>query len=164
MLPSDHDRTEQGGVAMVLEGRAERPVRPQPDLHTDRRLIFFLALGLVLGLAAGTQYVAWRFSFHPNLGAPLVVVGAQSARLLRATGVLATGAAFSALLVAPLRLLSGPLVLIALCAGLLGMGPVYAPYNIFVWYAANAAAPGAAPVFRVAWALVVTVASAARSP
>src|SRR5712692_4247509 len=90
MLPGDGDRTDQGGVAMVLEGRAERPVRPPLDLHTDRPLIFFLALGLVLGLAAGTQYVAWRFTFHPNLGAPLVVFSAQSARLLRAAGVLAT--------------------------------------------------------------------------
>src|SRR5712692_3208796 len=157
MLPSDHDRTEQGGVAMILEGRAERPIRPPLDLHTDRPLIFFLALGLVLGLAAGTQYVAWRLSFHLNLGAPLVVVGAQSARLLRAAGVVGTGAALSALLFARLRLLSGPLLLITLCAGLGGMGPVYAPYRIFVWYAANVAVPDAAPVFRVAWALVVTV-------
>ncbi len=141
---------------MILEGRTERPMRPRLDLHTDRPLIFFLALGLVLGLAAGTQYVAWRFTFHPNLGAPLVVFSAQSARLLRAAGVVATGAALSALLVPRLRLLSGPLVLIALCAGLLGMGPVYAPYSIFVWYAANAAVP----VFRVAWVLVVTVAVA----
>lgn len=142
---------------MILEGKAERPIRPPPDLHTDRPLIFFLALGLVLGLAAGTQYVAWRFTFHANLGAPLVVFSAQSARLLRAAGVLGVGAALSALLFSRLRLLSGPLMLIALCTGLGGMGPVYAPYRIFVWYAANAAVPGAAPVFRVAWALVVTV-------
>jgi type IV secretion system protein VirD4 len=141
----------------LFQERAERPVRPLPDLHTDRRLIFFLAFGLVLGLAAGTQYVAWRFTFHPNLGAPLVVFSAQSARLLRAAGVFAIGAALSALAFPRLRLLAGPLVLIALCPGLGSLGPVYAPYRIFVWYAANAAVPAAAPVFRVAWALVVTV-------
>src|SRR5216683_2649180 len=87
-----------GGVTMLPEGTEDRPVRAVSDPFTDRPLIFFLALGLVLGLAAGTQYVAWRLSFHLNLGAPLVVVGAQSARLLRAAGVVGTGAALSALL------------------------------------------------------------------
>src|SRR5260370_23609240 len=106
MPPSEHDGGEEGGGGMIREERRERPIRPPLDLHTDRPLIFFLALGLVLGLAAGTQYVAWRFTFHPNLGAPLVVFSAQSARLLRAAGVVATGAALSALLVPRLRLLS----------------------------------------------------------
>jgi type IV secretion system protein VirD4 len=141
------------------EGSEERPVRSPPDLHTDRPLIFFLAVGLVLGLAAGTQYVAWRFAFQANLGEPLLVLPAQTARLLRATAALAAGTALAGLLL-PLRSLSVSLAFAAGCAALVGVGPVYAPYQIFVWYAANAAAPGAAPVFRGAWVLVATVAVA----
>ncbi len=135
-----------------------RPIRPPPYPSSDRPLVLFLTLGLGIAVAAGTQYVAWRFAFHPNLGAPLVVFSPHSARLLRAAGVLATGATLSALLFPRLRPLSGPLVLIALCAGLGSVGPVYPPHRIFVWAAANAGVPAAAPVFRGAWALVVVVA------
>src|SRR5260370_37988917 len=82
-----------GGVTMLPEGREERPVRAVSDPFTDRPLIFFLALALVLGLAVGTQYVAWRFHYHPNLGTPLVVVPAPTARWLGAAGRLAAGPA-----------------------------------------------------------------------
>ena len=93
---SDGDREEvDGGVTTRPEGREERSFRPPPDPPTDRPLIFFLALGLVLGLAAGTQYVAWRFAFHRNLGAPLVVLSIRAARWLRAAGVLAAGGALA---------------------------------------------------------------------
>ncbi len=150
----------QGDVTTIPEGRGERPVRPPPDLHTDRPLIFFLAVGLVLGLAAGTQYVAWRFAFKANLGEPLFVLHAQAARLLRVAGVLAAGSALASALLPRLRRLSVRFAFLAGCAALGSVGPVYAPYRIFVWYAANAAAPGAPPVFLVAWILVATVAVA----
>ena len=150
----------QEGLRTPPEGRAERPVRAPPDPHTDRALIFFLALGLALGLSAGTQYVAWRFAFHPNLGAPLVVLQASVVRLLRAAGVVATGSAFASMLLPPLRRLSVPFAVLGGCAALSSLGPVYAPHRIFAWYAANAAVPGAASVFRVAWVLVVTTTAA----
>jgi type IV secretion system protein VirD4 len=142
------------------EERGERPVRPPPDLHTDRPLIFLLAVGLLLGLAAGTQYVAWRFAFRANLGEPLFVLHVQATRLLRVAGVLAAGSALASILLPRLRRLAVPLAFLAGCAALGSAGPVYAPYQVFVWYAANAGAPGAAPVFLVAWILVATVAVA----
>src|SRR3989441_12502920 len=141
---------------MPAEGET-RAVRSPPDPHTDRPLIGCLALALVLGLAAGTQYVAWRFHDHPSLGAPLVVVPAHAARWLRATGVLAAGTALVGVLLPWLRPLSVPLVCMAVCTALASAGPIYAPYRIFVWHAANASVPGVAPVFRVAWILVATV-------
>jgi type IV secretion system protein VirD4 len=145
------------GVTTMHGDRREWPVRPPPYPASDRPLVFFLIVGLVLAAAAGTQYIAWRFAFHPNLGAPLVVLDPHTVRLLRAVVVLAAGSALLGLLLPRLRRLSGPLVLVAACAGLGSMGRVYAPYGIFVWYAANARVPAAAPVFRRAWALVVMV-------
>jgi hypothetical protein len=129
-------------------------VRPPPYPRNDRPLVFFLAFGLVLAAWAGTQYVAWRFAFHPNLGSPLVVLDAPAARLLRAACVLAAGSAASALLVAPLRRLCVPLLLLALGAGLGSVGPLYAPHGIFAWHAANARVPAAASIFRVGWGIV----------
>jgi len=147
----------RGKTPTLPGGPAEPPVHPLPDPHSDRPLIVGLALALVLGLAAGTQYVAWRFHYHPNLGTPLVVVPAHIARWLRATGVLAAGIALVGVLVPRLRPLSVPLVCMAVCTALASAGPIYAPYRIFVWRAANASIPGVAPVFRVAWILVATV-------
>src|SRR2546422_2668302 len=137
------------------------PVHAPPDPHTDRPLIVCLALAVAFGLAAGTQYVAWRFHYHANLGTPLVVVPAHTARWLRATGVLAAGTALVGVLVPWLRPLSVPLAIVAAFGALGGAGPIYAPYRIFVWYAANAGVPGTGPVFRVAWILVITVGVAA---
>src|SRR5213594_3976037 len=149
-----HERS--GGAMMTMPaGPAAPPVHPPPDPPTDRPLIVGLALALVLGLAAGTQYVAWRFHYHPNLGTPLAVVPAHTARWLRATGVLAAGTALVCLLVPWLRPLSVPLVVVAACAALASVGPIYAPYRIFVWYSHYGTVPEAAGVFRVAWALVV---------
>src|SRR2546422_8113072 len=145
---------------MPAEGET-RSVRSPPDPHTDRPLMVCLALAFVLGLAAGTQYAAWRFQYHPSLGAPLVVVPAHAARWLRATSVLAAGTALVSVLLPWLRSLSVTLAIVAAGAALASVGPIYAPYRIFVWYAANTGAPGAAPVFRVAWILVVTVGVAA---
>jgi type IV secretion system protein VirD4 len=140
---------------------AERPEGPPPDLHGDRPLLIGLALALVFALGAGTQYVAWRFGFHPNLGAPLVVLPPATMRWLRATGILAAGTGVAALLVPRFRSLSVPLLVVAGGATLGGLGPIYAPHRIFVWYAANARVARTVPIFRLAWLVVVTVGVAA---
>ena len=156
---SDSARGETRGSVMTRSG--ERPVRPPPDPQGDRPLLVGLALALVFGLAAGTQYVAWRFAFHPTLGAPLLVVSAHTTRWLRATALLAAGTGLGATLVPRVRFLAIPSVVVAASAALGAAGPIYAPYQIFVWYAANAGVATAAPVFRVAWVVVVTAAVAA---
>src|SRR6266566_9430948 len=109
-------------------------MHPPPLPHADRPLVVILGVGLVFAAAAGTQYAAWRFGFRPTLGAPLLVFNAHTTRLLRAVTALATGGALSALCMPRLRALSGPLVLIALGAGLASVGPVYPPSRVFVWY------------------------------
>jgi len=136
---------------------AERPAGPPPDPHADRPLIIGLALALVFALGVGTQYVAWRFAFHPNLGASLVVLSPGTIRWLRATGLLAGGAGLAALLVPWFRSLCLPLLVVAAGAAVCSFGPLYAPHRIFVWYAANARVASTAQIFRVAWVVVVTV-------
>jgi type IV secretion system protein VirD4 len=138
---------------------SERPVLP-PEPHTGRGLVLLLALALVLAAGAGTQYVAWRLRFHPTLGAPLVIVDASIVRLLRAACVLALAAVLASVFLAFLRRVVIPLFLLVSVLGLGTLGPVYAPYRLFVWYALYAARPAAALVFRVAWVLVATVAVA----
>jgi type IV secretion system protein VirD4 len=75
--------------------------------------------------------------------------------------VLAAGTALAGVLLPWLRPLAVPLVVLAACATLASLGPIYAPYRIFVWYAASANAGGAAPTFWAAWVVVVAVTVAA---
>src|SRR2546428_10900966 len=145
---------------MPAEGET-RSVRSPPDPHTDRPLIVCLALALVLGLAAGTQYAAWRFHYHPSLGAPLVVGPAPAARWLRGTGVLAAGTALVGVLLPWLRPLSVTLAIVAACVALASVGPIYAPYRILGWYAVNTSGAAGAPVFGGAGVVVVPVPVAA---
>jgi type IV secretion system protein VirD4 len=156
---SDSGREElRGGLTTVF---GKRPVHPPPDPQVDRPLLVCLALALVFALAAGTQYVAWRFAFHPRLGAPLVMLSARDMRWLRATAVLVMAGALTGLLVPRLRSLSLPLLVVAAGAALGAIGPLYAPHRIFVWYAENARVAGTAQIFRVAWLVVAIVGVAA---
>ena len=141
----------------MTTGLRERAAHAAPDPHGDRPLVAGLVVALVLGLAIGTQFVAWRFAFHLRLGPPVVVVQAAMTGWLRAAGVLAAGTALVGLLVRGVRPLSTPLVFIALLAALASVGPVYAPYRIFIWYAQYGSVAEARAVFRVAWLLVVMV-------
>jgi type IV secretion system protein VirD4 len=111
----------------------------------------------VLGLAAGTQYVAWRFHYYSELGAPLIVVPADAARWLRGVSVLAAGTALLGVLLPGLRRLSVPLLVVAACTALASAGPLYAPHRIFFWYAHYGTVPGAVTVFRTTWIVVVSV-------
>jgi len=135
-------------IMKVPRGTPEPAVRPPPDPYADRPLVALLGLGILLAMSAGTQYVAWRFAFHRNLGPPLVIFTAHTVRLLRAAAVLAAGGAMSALYFPRLRHLAAPLVLIAVYAAFGSGARIYAPYQYFFWYADYAAAPAAAPIFR----------------
>jgi type IV secretion system protein VirD4 len=141
------------GVTDVRQAANERAVRAPPYPHGDRPLVFLLALGLMLAAGTGTQYVAWRLGFHPSLGPPIVVLDGSSLRLLRAACVFLAGSAGAAAFVPRLGRAILPLLLLALCAGVGSLGPIHAPHRIFVWHAAFADVPAAAPIFRVAWTL-----------
>ncbi len=147
----------EGGVTRVPGDGRERALRPPPSPPSERPLMVLLAAGLVLAAETGTQYVAWRFAFHPALGSPLVVLSDHAVRLWRAASVLALGSAVCALLLVPLRRLSGPLLLVAVCATIGSLGPIYPPYQIFLWYARAARVHAALAVFWGGWVLVALV-------
>jgi type IV secretion system protein VirD4 len=152
----DHLRDETIGI----HGAETHPVQAPPDLHADRPLMVLLALGVVLAAAVGTEYVAWRLQFDPRLGEVLFTLSDRAAQLSRLACIVAVGGAVWGLVEPRLRALVAPLVLAACIASLGGFRSIYAPYQLFFWYAASAAVPAAAPLFRPAWLVVGLVAIA----
>jgi type IV secretion system protein VirD4 len=143
---------------LVRRGTPAPAIRPPPNPNADRPLVIMLFVGLVLAVTAGTQYVAWRFGFHRNLGAPLVILPAHAAQLCRVAAVFATGSALTALGFPRLRVLSAPLALIAVYAAFASGGRIYAPHRFFVWYSWSTAVPAAAPIFWGGGVVIVVLA------
>ena len=125
-----------------------------PLRQNDRPLILLLALGIALGFGVETQYVAWRFAFHPNLGPPLAVPTEQSLRLFRALAVVVLGSALATGTMPKIRRWTLPLALCATYLAALGAGPMYMPHRVVIWAIANAHNPAAAAIFRVGWLVV----------
>ena len=122
-----------------------------PLRQNDRPLILLIALGIALGFGVGTQYVAWRFAFHPNLGQPFAVPEAQTLRVFRALAVASVGSAFAIAILAKARAWTIPLLLCGSYLAALGAGPIYAPHRILIWAIVNSHNSLAASIFRVAW-------------
>ena len=74
--------------------------------------------------------------------------------ILRAAAVTCAGSALSILCFPRLRILAPVLFGLALCCGLSGSGPVYAPYLIAVWQSVYADVASYRPIFHVAWSVV----------
>ena len=133
----------------------ERTVHPPPSPRNDRPLVLMLFAALALGLSVGTQYVAWRFAFHPNLGTPIVVPNARTLRLLRAVALALVGCSALLAIKPLLRRMAAPLAAGALCMSAASLGPLYAPYQIVVWQTANSGEPRVIGIFRVGWSLAL---------
>src|SRR5690349_16918952 len=132
------------GDASARDYADRTPAKAGALFHqNDRPLILVIALGIALGFGVGTQYVAWRFAFHPNLGAPLAVPTEQSLRLFRALAVVLLGSALATGTVPKTRAWILPLALCATYLAALGAGPMYTPHRIFIWALANAHNPSA---------------------
>src|SRR5438067_2447067 len=111
----------------------ESAVHPPPNPRNDRPLVLMLFAAMALGLSVGTQFVAWRFAFHPNLGTPLVLPGDRTLRLLRAAAFVLIGCSVFLAVKPPLRRMAAPLAAASLCIGAASLGPLYAPYQIVLW-------------------------------
>ncbi len=125
--------------------------RRVPQVRDDRPRVFFLALGLALALSTATQYAAWQLAFSQSLGPPLFVPTARVTQLLRTVAVIGTGAGVSILLFPCCRRAAPLLLLLALCAAVGSVGPIYAPYQVMVWQATVTTLPGARRVLQAAW-------------
>ncbi len=145
----------QRHLMRALGGTPGQPGRRAPDPTSDRPLAVLIVVGLVLAMAAGTQYFAWRAHFDDSLGSPLIVLGADAILGFRVAGVLTAGGALVALTRRRSLRLAGLLLLVSLHAWLGSGGRIYAPYSVFLWYAKWNAYPGAAPLFWGAWILIL---------
>ena len=101
--------------------------------------IFCGAVGAVAGIVlvsiwVTTQLTAYRLHFHPALGSPLLTIESPYRELLGPAAVLTAALGISGLMTPAWW--STALMLFVLAAALLALrvGPLYAPFNFFVWW------------------------------
>jgi type IV secretion system protein VirD4 len=130
--------------------------RPHARIGIYLSPIFAVFGVMMLVLWGATEWVAWRFAFHPNLGTPVFEAG-PAARV----GVLGVAGVLAALLVAairvePLRRIAGTLAAFLVMAIAAAFLPVYAPWDVWVWDWRFGEAPRAKPIFEIAhYAIIV---------
>jgi type IV secretion system protein VirD4 len=89
---------------------------------------------LIVGMQAATQYVAWGFGFHVNLGPPALVFPPGSEIPLRAGAVLLGGGALAFLFVPKARRWTAPLFVLSAASAALSIFPaLYAPSRYVSW-------------------------------
>jgi len=103
---------------------------------------------LVLILWIGTQWAAWKLGYQPALGMPLYAPGPDERRWLLAAVGVAAALGVAALLDARSRRWSPALFAAALAAGACWWGPVYAPWDFFLWELRYGSVPEAEAIWR----------------
>ena len=146
-------------------GALPRRVAPPPShRHRDERVLI-LALALGIGWAAGmaTQFVAARLGYNPNLGPVILRLASHTTRSARWVAALFAAAALVTLWRrgAPATALS--LVVAGVSALAVSWGPLYPPYELFVWYAAYHRFRGFGSLFRTGCTVFVGAAGLAAS-
>jgi len=124
--------------------------RPHARIGIYLSPIFAVFGVMALVIWGATEWVAWRFRFHPNLGAP-VFEASSTGRVL----ILSVAGVLALLLVAsvrvePLRRVVGTLAAFLVMAIAAAFLPVYAPWAVWVWDWNFGDAPRAKPIFEVA--------------
>ena len=129
----------------------EPPTPPQTQrLGSPYALLLALLACLALGLWAATQYVAWGFGFHSNLGPAWLLFSPESAVYVRASAVLAAGFAASLVLFPGARRFTLPLILLAvLLVGLSQCFALYAPHRFLGWAASHGGLEETSPYARL---------------
>jgi len=123
--------------------------------------IYLGAIGAVGGIVLlsiwfTTQLTAYRLSFHPALGAPLVAISNPYRELLGPAAVVTATLGIGGLTIPAWRSVAVFLFVAALTLLALRVGPVYAPFNFFVWWWKFGDAHGTADIFRQgAWLVSV---------
>ena len=129
----------------------EPPTPPQTRrLGSPYALLLALLACLALGLWAATQYVAWGFGFHSNLGPAWLFFSPESAVYIQAGAVLAAGFAASLVLFPGVRRFTLPLILLAvLLVGLSQCFALYAPHRFLGWAASHGGLEETSPYARL---------------
>jgi len=109
----------------------------------------FAMVGLLIW--AVTEWTAWKFGFHPNLGMPLFIANGLARYLLTALAVALLGAAIVSPWFSGPRRFVATLVLSSAAAIVAANYPIYPPWEVFVWGYRFGASPGAEPIFTTAW-------------
>jgi type IV secretion system protein VirD4 len=115
--------------------------------------IYLGAIGAVAGIVVlsiwfTTQLTAYRLHFHLALGAPLVAISNPYRELLGPAAIVAATLAIGGLTIRAWRSISVFLFVAALTLLALRVGPVYAPFNFFIWWWKFGDAHGTGGVFR----------------
>lgn len=113
------------------------------DPHSGRRslpvVLIMSALALAVAALCSTQWVAFRFGYHENLGRALVPASRASFLGFACGGVfLVVAAACLALLLPRWRKYAPALGILGLLSAGLSLGPVYAPHKVVAWMVAAA--------------------------
>lgn len=98
-----------------------------------------------------TEWTAWKFGFHPNLGPPIFEASSFTRFLLIAVSAASLVAALLSPWVAPLRRVDATLALSSCAAYVAANYPLYPPWEVFVWGYRFGSSPGAEPIFTNAW-------------
>jgi type IV secretion system protein VirD4 len=123
--------------------------------------IYLGAIGAVAGIVmlsiwVATQLTAYRLHFHPALGAALLAVSDPYRELFGPAAILTATLGIAGCTIPAWRTSAVMLLIAALTFVALRVGPLYAPFNFFVWWWKFGDAPGTAHVFRQgAWLVSV---------
>ena len=133
------------------------PIYDLGEDHPNARIGIYLTPilavvgAIVLLLWAVTEWVAWKFGFHANLGPPLF----EPSVAVRLAGLtlafVCFGLAVLSIRVERLRRGLGALLCFGAIATAAAALPLYAPWSVFAWALRFDDAPGAEPVFSTAW-------------
>ena len=134
------------------------PAARAPTPRNDRPLILLLGVGVAIGLAAGTQYIAWRLGYHRNLGRPMFAVGAGARMIVRTLAVIGIGGALSLIALRGARIASALSVALSVAGILTSCTAVYPAYSIAVWQSWFADVRQLAGTLQTGWGIVAVTA------
>lgn len=129
---------------------AVSPRRPSAALPSSKPTVVLLLACLVFAAWVGTQVVAFRLGYQRNLGPWAYAPPPEAVRWWRAGAVLLAGAALVTMLRGRAQRF-GPAVAVAclaaaIGAGIVSLGPVYAPYRGVLWAVRYQTVAAVAPV------------------
>lgn len=115
-------------------------------LGPQARWILILGLAGLFGLWVGSQYLAYRFAYHPNLGPSLlgIPVGLRGYALAAACGCMGTALFF--LFRRGRRAFAIPLVTAGAVLSFGSLGPFYGPFQFIRWAGVYRRIPELAPI------------------